>query len=164
MKHIFLFSLFIMLLSGCDRDNNAPEDSSKAVSEVAMTVYKSPTCGCCAEWVEHVEQGNFKVSVNHAQNLDAVKQELGLKRELHSCHTGVTEEGYVFEGHIPVKTIKEFLRNPPEDALGLAVPGMPYGSPGMAVNDRFEPYSVLLVKKDGSTETYRRFEAAAEQY
>lgn len=164
MKHILFVSLFILLLSGCDRDKNAAKDSSEAVSEVAMTVYKSETCGCCAEWVEHVEQGHFKVSVNHAQDLDAVKQKLGLKREFHSCHTGVTEDGFVFEGHIPVKTINEFLRAPPENALGLAVPGMPLGSPGMEVDDRFTPYSVLLIKNDGSAEVYRRFESAAEQY
>lgn len=161
MKYI-IFSIFcIIALSGCTRGDN---DTPEAVSAISMTVYKSPTCGCCAEWVEHVEQQGFTTTIEHPQNLNAVKQELGLQPQYASCHTGVTEAGYLFEGHIPAKTIHEFLRNPPKDALGLAVPGMPVGSPGMEVDDRFTPYAVLLLKKDGSAEEYRRFETAAEQY
>lgn len=157
---LFLF-LAIATLSGCGRANEEP---AAVASTTAMTVYKSPTCGCCAEWVDHVEQQGFTVSVEHPQDLDAIKQKFGLKREHQSCHTGVTESGYVFEGHIPAKTINEFLQEPPKDAIGLAVPGMPLGSPGMEVDDRFTPYSVLLLKKDGAVEVYRRFESAAEQY
>lgn len=162
MKVFLFLCLAIAALSGCGQANKEPPAS--VASTTAMTVYKSPTCGCCADWVDHVEQQGFKVSVEHPSDLDAVKQKLGLKPELHSCHTGVTEGGYVFEGHIPAKTIEEFLQKPPEDAIGLAVPGMPLGSPGMEMNDRFTPYSVLLLKKDGSVEVYRRFETSAAQY
>lgn len=161
MKVLLLFSFVVITLLGCDR---APDEPVPVAAVTEMTVYKSPTCGCCAEWVDHIEKEGFLASVEHPQNLNAVKETLGLKREHYSCHTGVTENGYVFEGHIPAKTISAFLQQPPKDALGLAVPGMPLGSPGMEMDDRFTPYSVLLVKKDGSTEVYRRFESAAEQY
>ena len=73
---------------------------------------------------------------------------------MQSCHTGVSADGYFFEGHIPAKFVTAFLANPPENAAGLAVPGMPAGSPGMEMGDRFNPYSVILVKKDGTTEVY----------
>ncbi|MGB1058644.1 MAG: DUF411 domain-containing protein, partial [Ketobacter sp.] len=76
----------------------------------------------------------------------------------------VSKQGFVFEGHIPARYIQQFLANPPEGAFGLAVPAMPVGSPGMEVNERFMPYQVLLLKKDGSTEVFAAVENAAQQY
>jgi hypothetical protein len=89
---------------------------------------------------------------------------MGLQGQYHSCHTAVSEQGYLFEGHVPAKLMQDFLEQPPADALGLAVPGMPMGSPGMEVDDRFSPYQVLLVKKDGSYEVYATIEEQADQY
>jgi len=80
-----------------------------------------------------------------------------------SCHTAVSSHGYVFEGHVPARHIKAFLANPPADAIGLAVPGMPLGSPGMEVGSRFDPYEVLLLKKDGSSEVFARVDSPAQQ-
>lgn len=160
MKYLSVF-VFLVTMLGCERPAT---ETASAAPEVSMTVYKSPTCGCCADWVEHIEKDNFSAKIAHPENLDAVKDRLGIKPEYRSCHTGVTKEGYVFEGHVPAKTMNAFLQQPPQDALGLAVPGMPLGSPGMEVEDRFTPYSVLLLKKDGSTEVYQHFASAAEQY
>lgn len=161
MKYLIMLVAGALAFTGCTR---ADDGQSAEPSAISMTVYKSPTCGCCGEWIEHIEDKGFTAAVQHPQDLSAVKQSLGLKPEYASCHTGVTKDGYVFEGHIPAKTIQEFLSNPPKDALGLAVPGMPIGSPGMEVDDRFSPYSVLLLKKDGGSEEYRRFASAEEQF
>lgn len=129
-----------------------------------LQVYKSPTCGCCVDWIEHVEHAGFHSEPRHPDNLTQLKLEMGLAGQYHSCHTAVSEQGYLFEGHVPAKLMQRFLEQPPEGALGLAVPGMPMGSPGMEVDDRFDPYDVLLVKKDGSYEVYARIERQAEQY
>ena len=92
--------------------------------------------------------------VKDHQNLQEIKEQHSIKPKYQSCHTAVSEEGYVFEGHIPSKFIKQFLSNPEADAIGLAVPGMPLGSPGMEVQGRFMPYDVLVLFKDGSSEVY----------
>ncbi|MGB2130858.1 MAG: DUF411 domain-containing protein, partial [Marinobacterium sp.] len=81
-----------------------------------------------------------------------------------SCHTAVSESGYVFEGHVPARLVKQFLANPPEGALGLTAPGMPMGSPGMEMGSRFDPYQVLLMKQDGGYEVYANIERQSEQY
>jgi len=97
----------------------------------AITVYKSPTCGCCQEWVELMESAGHRVTVEHPSNLEKTKQTLGVPKALGSCHTAVIN-GYLFEGHIPEVDIAAFLANPPAGSRGLAVPGMPANSPGMA--------------------------------
>lgn len=97
----------------------------------SITVYKSPTCGCCAEWVKIMESKGHKVKIKHPSNLERTKSDLGVPKRLGSCHTAVIN-GYLFEGHIPEQDILSFLANPPAGAKGLAVPGMPQMSPGMA--------------------------------
>ncbi|MEX2489129.1 MAG: DUF411 domain-containing protein [Pseudomonadales bacterium] len=124
----------------------------------AMTVYKSATCGCCGDWVKHMQRAGFEVEPVDVQDLNAVKREHDVHRQLQSCHTGVTKDGYFFEGHIPAKVITAFLENPPDGAKGLAVPGMPMGSPGMEMG-KFQPFDVLLVREDGSTSVYERIES-----
>lgn len=126
--------------------------------EPAMTVYKSATCGCCDDWIKHMQRTGFDVDAVNVQDLNGVKQEHGVDRRLQSCHTGVTKSGYFFEGHIPGKVISAFLANPPDDAKGLAAPGMPPGSPGMEMA-RFSPYDVMLVNEDGTTTVYQRVES-----
>lgn len=97
----------------------------------SITVYKSPTCGCCTEWIKIMKSEGHDIHVEHPRDLQAVKDDFGLPRQLGSCHTAIID-GYVFEGHIPPADIHAFLANPPEGARGLAVPGMPGQSPGMA--------------------------------
>ncbi|MEF1230049.1 DUF411 domain-containing protein, partial [Vibrio fortis] len=92
--------------------------------------HKSPYCGCCTDWTVHMQEAGFTVTEKLHDNMNAVKQKLGVTPELASCHTAEID-GYVFEGHIPADDIKAFLENPPRNAVGLAVPGMPMGSPGM---------------------------------
>ncbi|MBR9884170.1 MAG: DUF411 domain-containing protein [Oceanospirillales bacterium] len=155
-----------LLLSACS-ESSATDPAASVdgkVSPVELELYKSPTCGCCESWSEHAEKHNFVSNVHHPDDLNAVKDELGVAPRFRSCHTAVSPEGYVFEGHVPAKLIQRFLESPPEDALGLAVPGMPAGSPGMEMGDRFQPYPVVLLHKDGSFELYEKIEEQAQQY
>ena len=123
-------------------------------NKFSLLVHKTPTCGCCKKWVKHLEANNFSTMIKDHQNLQKVKEQHSIKPKYQSCHTAVSQDGYVFEGHIPSKFIKQFLANPEADAIGLAVPGMPLGSPGMEVEGRFMPYDVLVLYKDGSSRVY----------
>jgi hypothetical protein len=121
----------------------------------SIEVWKSPTCGCCGKWVEHLEANGFAVTAKNTSRgmLDRIKRQAGIEEKLASCHTGLIE-GYAIEGHVPAADIKKLLETRP-DAVGLTVPNMPLGSPGMEQPDgKTEPYDVLLVKKDGSTEIF----------
>jgi len=129
-----------------------------------LDVYKDPTCGCCANWIDQMTERNFDSTIHHPANLGAVKLEHGFVPQLQSCHTAVTAEGYAFEGHVPPKLVRQFLDNPPPNAKGLTVPGMPVGSPGMEMGGRFQPYDVVLLNRDGSTRVYASIRSAAEQY
>jgi len=119
-----------------------------------MNVYKSPTCGCCGDWVTHVNQAGFATRSYDINNLTQLKADKGLKPEYRSCHTAVSKEGYIFEGHVPAKYIQQFLAEQPEGALGLSVPGMPVGSPGMEMGDRYDSYDVLQINLDGTSLVY----------
>ena|SRR6266481_4149168 len=106
-----------------------------------ITVHKDPTCGCCSGWVQHLQKAGFETKVRDTRDLDAVKRKLGVPDDLAACHTAEVS-GYVVEGHVPAAALKRFLAEKP-DATGLAVPGMPIGSPGMEGGNP-EPYEVVL--------------------
>ena len=122
----------------------------------SIEVWKSATCKCCGAWVKHLEANGFAVTVNDADTsaLAALKRQAGVGDKLASCHTAKID-GYVVEGHVPSSDIKRLIAERP-DATGLTVPGMPVGSPGMEQGAEFEPYDVLLIKKDGATEVFAK--------
>ena len=122
----------------------------------SIEVWKSATCKCCGAWVKHLEANGFAVTVNDVDTsaLAALKRQVGVGDQLASCHTAKID-GYVVEGHVPSSDIKRLIAERP-DATGLTVPGMPVGSPGMEQGAEFEPYDVLLIKKDGATEVFAR--------
>lgn len=142
----------------------APIAGAQSLDDITLNVYKSETCGCCEGWIEHMNEHGYETTVFHPSDLNAVKAELGLKPEWQSCHTAVTRDGYLFEGHIPEKFIAQFLANPPDGALGLAVPGMPIGGPGMEMGNRFTPYDILLIKKNGGSEVFASIKSADQQH
>lgn len=156
----------LLLLAACNGPSGgtAADAARTAGSNPVLEVYKSPTCGCCGRWMTHVESGAFETVTRHPPDLSAIKDRFGIEPRYRSCHTAVSEGGYVFEGHIPVRYIRRFLADPPEGALGLAVPAMPVGSPGMEVGDKFMPYRVLLLKKDGGSEVYAVVSDPEQQY
>ena len=126
------------------------------VKPLQMTVYKTPTCGCCRAWVEHARSTlvGYEIRTHDMDDLSEVKARLGVPEALQSCHTAISGP-YVFEGHVPADLIKRFLAERPK-VLGLAVPGMPVGSPGMEMGSRKEPYDVLLFEKTGATRIYAK--------
>ena len=123
-------------------------------NEDALLVHKTPTCGCCKKWIAHLEEDGLNIDTKDLQNLDDIKNMYGIKPQYRSCHTAVSTNGFIFEGHIPSKHITQFLSEDHPNAIGLSVPGMPLGSPGMEVGDRFMPYDVLILYKDGTSEVY----------
>ncbi len=146
---------------------DAGEASDKAATQPnpnALTVYKSPSCGCCEQWVFHLKDNQFSPEVEDTDALAAIKVKHGIRPEYQSCHTAVEEQGgYVFEGHVPAHLIQQFLAAPPKGAIGLAVPGMPIGSPGMVMGNRFDDYDVLVLNKDGSSRVYAHIDASTSE-
>jgi hypothetical protein len=129
--------------------------SRAAASKVQ--VYKNPSCGCCTAWVEHLKAAGFSVDVTETDDTTAVRKRLGMPERLAGCHTGIVD-GYAIEGHVPAADIKRLLSAKPQ-AVGLAVPGMPVGSPGMEYGDRKDPFKVLLVDRRGRETVFASYPA-----
>lgn len=147
MKRTLIVGLLISVLglSAC------AEPSDPRLPEVA--VYKSATCECCKRWAQHLRNAGFAVKPRNLDNLNAVKQRVGVPAGMGSCHTAEIA-GYFVEGHVPAEDIKRLLAERP-DAKGLTVPRMPTGSPGMEVpSGEVRPYDVLVVARDGSTAVF----------
>lgn len=125
-----------------------------AARAAEITVYKSPTCGCCSKWVDHLRGNGFDVKTKDVRDVAPYKARHGVPAELGSCHTAVIE-GYVIEGHVPAQDIRRLLQERPK-VTGLAVPGMPMGSPGMDDSGMKEPYNVISFDKAGSKAVYAR--------
>ncbi len=181
VKAILAISIFAssVLLSACTEQNKqeisvaAPTkvhiSPIKPTTQIPTTlpileVYKSPTCGCCEKWIDHIDQHGFATQSHNLESLLVFKQDKGIAPQYRSCHTAVSKDGYVFEGHVPAKFIHQFLAKPPTDAIGLSVPAMPIGTPGMEVGDKFMPYKVILLKADGSYESYAVLSTYQEQF
>lgn len=123
-------------------------------------VLKDPNCGCCTAWIEILREDGFAVTTERSFGTLLIRHKLenGIPRTMTSCHTGEIA-GYMIEGHVPPADIRRLLSERP-DAVGLAVPGMPYGSPGMGPEDRREAYDVFVIRHDGSTEVFSHYDAA----
>lgn len=122
-----------------------------------MQVFKTRTCGCCAKWVEHMRQNGFDVNVTEVSSTAEYRQKFGVPERLQSCHTAVVN-GYTIEGHVPGADVLRLTKSRAK-AKGLAVPGMPIGSPGMEQGGRQDAYSVVLFDADGNLTQYNRYPA-----
>ena len=168
----------VLVVIGCtenttvEKDINNPILAEKPVNEVVkqgdnlnLDVYKSPTCGCCKTWMSHIQQSDIAVQGHDTDGLSQLKFDKGIRPQYQSCHTAISPEGYVFEGHVPAKFIHQFLaQEHSKDVIGLSVPAMPVGSPGMEMGDKFMPYQVLLLKSDGSALVYASLNSYEEQF
>ena len=127
-----------------------------ATSAIAadFKMFRHPGCGCCLAWVKHLTDAGHEVVIRNTEQMAEVKARVGVPAAAQSCHTAIVE-GYVIEGHVPVADIERLLAERP-DAIGLAVPGMPMGAPGMEHGDHVQPYEVLLLLKDGTTRVFAR--------
>ena len=140
---------------GDAKGDAAMPDTSRATGP-QMTVYRSASCGCCTQWGSHIASAGFRIDDHLTEDMDAVKKARGVSPKFASCHTAVVE-GYVIEGHVPASAIDRLLKERP-DIRGLAVPGMPMGSPGMeVVGIEAESFEVLAIAHDGKTSVFARY-------
>lgn len=138
-----------VLLHALTRDGAGPGE---------MVVYKTPDCGCCDDWIDHMDEAGFPVTgrdITHAE-LNDRKRESGLPPGHASCHTAFIDD-YVIEGHVPARDVRRLLEERPDGVVGLTVPGMPVGSPGMEYGDRQDPYDVLSFREDGTTDVFASY-------
>ena len=144
LKQNFRHLLLVLLVSA---------GTAWAQASTQVDVFKSPHCGCCGKWIEHLQQNGFQVSTHEVNDVPAARKQLGMPDRLVSCHTAGVG-GYVIEGHVPAADIQRLLKETPK-ALGLAVPAMPPGSPGMETAKPV-PYETLLVQTDGDTRVFAK--------
>ena len=121
-----------------------------------VVVYKSPTCGCCEKWIEHMEEAGYEIEIHDTNDMQPIKMQHGIVRQAQSCHTAIVD-GYVIEGHVPARFIAQMLEEKP-DIKGLAVPGMPQGSPGMEGPNPVD-YNVIALGDSGKASIYARVNA-----
>jgi hypothetical protein len=132
---------------------------------ITIEVYKNPTCSCCKKWITHLEDSGIQSLIRNRRDLSVIKDNKGIEPRYRACHTAISKDGYIFEGHVPAKVIKQFLNaKHPNTVIGLSVPGMPVGSPGMEVEDKFQPYKILILKSDGTNEIYYEVQSYKEQF
>ena len=142
---------------------STPTSNPELLKNISATVYKDVNCGCCKDWIEYAQNHGLTATSQHPKDLSLFKDRYGVPTEMRSCHTAVTTDGYVFEGHVPAKYVAQFLANPPAQAIGLAVPGMPVGSPGMEYQGQFAPYQIMQINKDGTNQVYADIESVEQQ-
>ena len=142
---------------------STPTSNPELLKNISATVYKDVNCGCCKDWISHAEDSGLGTTAHDVADVALFKDRYGVPTEMRSCHTAVTTDGYVFEGHVPAKYMAEFLENPPVQAIGLAVPGMPVGSPGMEYQNKFMPYQIMQLNKDGTTQVYADITSTTQQ-
>ena len=118
-----------------------------------LTVYKDPSCGCCTKWVAHLRAAGLQPDVHDRSDMDSLKDSLGVPAALRSCHTAVMGR-YVIEGHVPATDMRRLQAAAPRGIIGIAVPGMPSGSPGMEVPGRADRYDVIAFASDGTTKLF----------
>lgn len=154
-KHFLYIVLLLFLTVPLMTQGQEKQDNKQAVDEAEskeITVYKRPNCRCCTKWVSYLEENGFSVDAQPSDTLDTVKEHYLVPEELESCHTAVID-GYVVEGHVPTESINKLLKANP-DVQGIAVPGMPTGTPGMG-NDG-TPFEVYLFDEDGDRTLYEK--------
>lgn len=154
LKLLFVRGILAVLMVGVGSVATYASDKVESYQSQEITVYKSPQCGCCSKWVEHLEESGFEVDVRTVNDTASVKQRVGVPSQFTSCHTAVVGD-YWIEGHVPADLIQKLLAEHPDDIKGIAVPGMPMGSPGMEAPNPME-YEVLSVDKFGNVAVYAK--------
>lgn len=135
---------------------NAGANAVSADKPIDIVVHRSPTCTCCGKWVKHLKDNNFNVEDIVTEDVQAIKDKHGVTREMASCHTAIVD-GYVVEGHVPANDIKNLLKTKPK-VVGLAVPGMVNGSPGMEMGDAKDSYKVVSFDRENRTKVFNSYE------
>ena len=131
-------------------------ETTEAGKPVDIVVYRSPTCDCCGKWLEHLKKNNFNIKDIVTDDVQAIKNKYGVSDAMASCHTAIVD-GYVIEGHVPANDIMKLLKTKPK-IVGIAVPGMPSGTPGMEMGDRKDAYNVMSFDKENHYEIFNSYE------
>ena len=146
----------VALIVGVSAAVVSTQSGKSATGKPTLAVFKSATCGCCAKWNEHMTAAGYTVNSSDRADMNAIKDEHRIPTALRSCHTALVA-GYVVEGHVPADVVAKLLAERPAGVVGIAVPGMPAGSPGMESPDGYKaPYQVLAFTKDGQSRVYAR--------
>lgn len=135
-----LILVLVWLWAGAVFAEKADVESNKELALKEITVYRSPTCSCCEKWLVHLKENNFKVNDNVVDDVDSIKVKYGVPPEMASCHTALFD-GYIVEGHVPAADIRRMLKTKPS-ILGISVPGMPAGTPGMEMGGKKDAYNL----------------------
>lgn len=135
----------------------AVQPAKVAAEPIKIEVYRSASCSCCGKWVEHLKENNFLVKDNIVADVQPIKDKYGVSKELASCHTAVVN-GYVIEGHVPANDIRKLLKLKPP-VVGIAVPAMPVGTPGMEMDGKKDIYNVMSFDKDKKAQVFTHHEA-----
>ncbi len=142
-----ILAISLLLISTC-----IWAKKTETAKPVDIVVYRSPTCGCCEKWLAHLKQNNFNIQDIVTDNVQAIKDKYGVPQEMASCHTAIVD-GYVVEGHVPAKDILALLKTKPK-VIGVSVPGMPKGTPGMEMGGAKDPYDVVSFDRDKRFEIF----------
>jgi len=155
-RRVFMLRVTGLVAGGVAARRLIAQSSLVQPGSTPITIYKSSSCGCCTKWVEHVRANGFAPMVHDEENMDAIKDELGVPKEVRSCHTALVEK-YLIEGHVPAADIRRLLADQAKVA-GLAVPGMAEGTPGMAPpGAKITGFEVVAFQRDGTTRTFARY-------
>lgn len=154
-RRAWIARLATSALSGAVMTVLLPRVGRASAAATRITVYKDPSCDCCKSWVEHLRANGFAPEVHDRGDMDALKDSLGVPGQLRSCHTAVVEK-YLIEGHVPAADVKQLLATKPAKTMGVAVPGMPAGSPGMEMGGRVDRYDVIAFAPGGATRIFAR--------
>ncbi len=149
--NIFFLAIGLLIFNAGIKAETLP-----AAKPIDIVVYRSPTCECCGRWLEHLKKNNFNVKDIVTDDVQAIKNKYGVSEAMASCHTAIVD-GYVIEGHVPANDIMKLLKNKPK-IVGIAVPGMPSGTPGMEMGDRKDAYNVMSFDKENHYEVFSSYE------
>lgn len=131
------------------------EDQVKTVEPIVIEVYRSPSCGCCSKWIAHLKENQFDVKDHVTNDVQVIKDKYGVPEKMASCHTALVN-GYVVEGHVPAADIKKLLKLKPA-VIGISVPGMPSGTPGMEMGGKKDPYQVVSFDEEKKYEVFSSY-------
>lgn len=160
MKHlVIVVSMCMLVLIGCagtkSTDIRNATASPSTEKPIDIVVYRSPTCGCCSKWMDHLQENNFNVKEIRSNDVQALKDKYGITTELASCHTAIVD-GYAIEGHVPANDIKTLLKTKPNVA-GISVPGMPIGTPGMEMGGDKETFDVFSFERGKPEQVFNSY-------
>jgi len=152
MKVLNIFLAIVLLIFNA----GIKAETLSADKPIDIVVYRSPTCECCGKWLEHMKKNNFNVKDIVTDDVQAIKKKYGVPEAMASCHTAIVD-GYVIEGHVPANDIMKLLKTKPK-IVGIAVPGMPSGTPGMEMGDRKDSYNVMSFDKENHYEIFNSYQ------